>query len=155
MTATLTRSDEDELPEARLLIVGPLEAGEDGATAGPVTIDERLTVERINGSLDLEGACAAAPLTSEDVAAAVATVSTEIRACYERKLREQPGLRGALEVEIRVQPDGTFSGVHVTEDRLGSEAVADCVVAVLETARSQRGSPSGPALFTWPFAFEP
>ena len=50
-----------------------------------------------------------------------------IRACYQRELNRNPGLRGTIRLRIQTAPDGTVVSAGVMGDSLGS--VGDCVAA--------------------------
>ncbi len=50
-----------------------------------------------------------------------------IRACYQRELNRNPGLRGTLRLRIQTAPDGTVVNAGMLGDTMG--AVGDCVAA--------------------------
>jgi TonB family protein len=52
-----------------------------------------------------------------------------IKYCYERSLRQNPGLRGKVVVRITVDPDGTVSDASVFSSTLNDEKAEQCILA--------------------------
>jgi hypothetical protein len=53
--------------------------------------------------------------------------SGQVKACYEERLEERPGLAGRLAVDVKIQ-QGRVVEVSVAEDTTGDERLARCVV---------------------------
>lgn len=80
----------------------------------------------------------------------------ELRRCYERALAESPGLRGRLAIRFTIQPDGSLTDVEVRDDELGSDALAECVVAVVRAwTMPPELSSVRRATVTYPLVFQP
>jgi TonB family protein len=78
-----------------------------------------------------------------------------IQACYERELRQNPTLQGRVSVALTIQESGSVSGVRAAENSTGSDAVASCVVRVVQGFRFTTGPEGGSVSYTFPFVFEP
>jgi hypothetical protein len=85
----------------------------------------------------------------------VASRRARIRACYEAELAAAPSLAGTITVELTVEEDGEATGVHASDDTVGSAAVRDCVLGVLDDLRFTPGSTGGPTVHSVPLVFEP
>ncbi|MBK8229689.1 MAG: AgmX/PglI C-terminal domain-containing protein [Candidatus Eisenbacteria bacterium] len=77
-----------------------------------------------------------------------------IQYCYDNELKRQPSLRGKLGVAITVSASGAVSAVEVTENTLGSAALAACVTAQIRSWRFPE-IPDGVTQFQVPFVFTP
>jgi TonB family protein len=85
----------------------------------------------------------------------ITTRRSAIQACYERELRQNPTLQGRVSVAMTIQESGSVSGVRATENTTGSDAVAACVVRVIQGFRFNPGPEGGSVSYTFPFVFEP
>ena len=52
-----------------------------------------------------------------------------VKYCYERKLRENPNLRGKIVVQITVAPDGSVSDAAVASSTIGDPDVEQCILS--------------------------
>jgi TonB family protein len=52
-----------------------------------------------------------------------------VKYCYERKLRENPNLRGKIVVQIIVAPDGSVSDASVVSSTIGDPDVEQCILS--------------------------
>lgn len=154
--ATIARGA-DGMPAAEIEIAfdGLVTPYEEPAQLSMVTIEERIEVRARAARLDLLRACERAPLSTADVSAGMRTVSGPIHECYERERVAQPELRGELTVFLTVQPDGSFSDVHIGESTFTSPTLDACIVDIVSRVRIPHGSAEGPAAFTFPYVFEP
>lgn len=55
--------------------------------------------------------------------------STDLRACYDARLKLKPGLAGTLTLALVVEPTGAVRSVEIKEDTLRDEQVGACVLA--------------------------
>jgi TonB family protein len=92
--------------------------------------------------------------SNESLLAVVRRYAPGIQFCYDNELKRNPGLRGKLVVNITVLADGSVSEAIVVEDKLGSPAVTQCVVAQIRGWRFP-AIPSGTTSFKTPFVFTP
>ena len=60
------------------------------------------------------------------------------KSCYERELSTSPDLAGRIEVRMTITPEGRVASAQTVTNRLGSPAVADCIV---RSARRIRFNP--------------
>jgi TonB family protein len=85
----------------------------------------------------------------------IQTRSAAIRACYERELRSNPQLQGAIRISMTIQESGSVTGVRVTENTMGNDAVGACLVRVISGFRFNPGPTDGSVTYVFPFVFEP
>jgi TonB family protein len=85
----------------------------------------------------------------------ITTRRSAIQACYERELRQNPTLQGRVAIAMTIQESGSVSGVRAAENTTGSDAVASCVVRVVQGFRFNPGPDGGSVSYTFPFVFEP
>ncbi|MBX7190892.1 MAG: TonB family protein [Sandaracinaceae bacterium] len=85
----------------------------------------------------------------------ITTRRSAIQACYERELRQNPTLQGRVAISMTIQESGSVSNVRAAENSTGSDAVASCVVRVVQGFRFNPGPEGGSVSYTFPFVFEP
>jgi hypothetical protein len=167
-SGAVSREDEDRRrePERRSAAKSPPRAGDEDAeddesgAAGPEPGEERAA------SRDAGAASAgdAGIPTDDEVArfagridAVVARHQSQLHRCYERASKtsspEEP-LAGRVDIRFRIMPDGTADSARPVANSTGSEVLAGCLVAVIETWDFPRGA-SAPLEFVWPFRFRP
>jgi TonB family protein len=105
------------------------------------------------GSVAVDGVqVASTGVDGERLAEFVRARTGAIRACYEARLRIDPGLEGRIRVRFRILETGGISDVTAKEDTLGSPDVAACVIAVMRTWRSPFRPPEAVPV-EYPFHF--
>ena len=93
---------------------------------------------------------AIAGIVQRDIAKVVRAHIREVQYCYEKRLLEQPGLKGTIQAKFTVDADGKVG----TSTATGVDAqVASCVAAVIEGLPFER--PSKPMEIDYPFSFTP
>ena len=95
--------------------------------------------------------------TRQDIQARIASVRDEARACYDKGLKDHPGIEGDLDVKWVIAPDGAVTDVEVdtTKSQIVEPSVGKCVVEVikkLKFAPSQKGFETRAH---YPFNFHP
>jgi len=76
----------------------------------------------------------------------------QVRACYERQLRNEPGLHGQITMRFTVGAGGRVTATSVMVNSTGSDALAACVTSTLRTWHFPE--PEGGAVaFEYPFRF--
>lgn len=78
-----------------------------------------------------------------------------IKACYERSLRQNPTLAGKVTVEFTIVPAGTVTASKVAGNTTGEDAVAQCVLATIQSLRFKPGPEGGSVVYSYPFVFAP
>jgi TonB family protein len=78
-----------------------------------------------------------------------------IKACYERELKSNPTLAGKITIQFTIEERGNVSGVKVTDNSMGSDAVGSCVANAIERFRFNPGPSGGSVSFSYPFVFAP
>jgi hypothetical protein len=76
----------------------------------------------------------------------------QVRACYERQLRNEPELRGQITMRFTVGAGGRVVGAEAVVNSTGSDALAACVSSNLRTWRFPEPE-GGPVAFEYPFRF--
>ncbi|HJZ85085.1 MAG TPA: AgmX/PglI C-terminal domain-containing protein [Polyangia bacterium] len=76
----------------------------------------------------------------------------QVQACYQRALKQAPELRGIIDLQFTVEPDGSAVGAHAIENTTGSEELAGCLVRTVESWTFPRPV-QGPTDFVYPFRF--
>jgi len=77
----------------------------------------------------------------------------EMRACYERGLKDRPDLSGKVVLGWTITPAGTVEGVHVQSDTLQNPRVLDCMTSLVARWRFS-APPAGNAVqVAFPFVF--
>ncbi len=94
-----------------------------------------------------------ATLTAEAVRAGLKMQMGRVRACYERALKNEPGLAGRLVVSWEIQQDGTVRDAILLIDGLGRKAVSACVLRTVEDLRF--GTSRSGLEVEYPFVFRP
>jgi TonB family protein len=93
-----------------------------------------------------------------DAAKVVAQIKARlgaIKACYERELKRNPTLAGKVTIQFTIEEQGTVSGVKVTENSTGEDAVGQCVANAVQRFRFTPGPDGGSVTFSYPFVFAP
>ncbi|MEN0065099.1 MAG: AgmX/PglI C-terminal domain-containing protein [Myxococcota bacterium] len=66
-------------------------------------------------------------LSGDQIWDTVGAAMGQVRACYERSLKADPGLAGRMTVTWRVLPDGSVSGAAVKGKGLGDPELSRCI----------------------------
>lgn len=93
-----------------------------------------------------------------DAAVVVGMIKTRIgaiRACYERELKRNPGLAGKVTIQFTIEERGNVTGVKVSENSTGEDAVGQCVAKAIGGFRFNPGPEGGSVSFSYPFVFAP
>jgi Domain of unknown function (DUF4139) len=86
------------------------------------------------------------PLAAEAVRRVALRNLGQVRACYERVLRNNPSLAGSVAVRVSIAPTGAVTSAAVVGNTLADAAVSTCVAGA--TRRWQFPSPDGGAAVT-------
>jgi hypothetical protein len=122
----------------------PLRPAADGA------LSVRLGALRVEGPQ--EGPLPGADL--EGIAAEVAHNAGYLQRCYEDRLREVPGLEGAIAIHAHITSSGVVSGQCITDDSVADPVLIACVNSLIARGRYPAGRPETVDV-TFPFVFTP
>jgi TonB family protein len=79
--------------------------------------------------------------------------SAQVKACYERELKKNPGLAGKIALAFTIGADGTVRAAKATRNSTGSKPLAHCVAS---RVRGWVFPPAeGATEVEYPFVFEP
>ncbi|UJR84729.1 AgmX/PglI C-terminal domain-containing protein [Sandaracinus amylolyticus] len=88
----------------------------------------------------------------------IQTRQAQIRACYERELRERLDLEGRVKISMTIEESGDVTNVRVVERTIPGppgEAIGECIVRVVRGFRFRPGPEGGRVTYQFPFVFEP
>jgi hypothetical protein len=95
--------------------------------------------------------------TTEGIAAVVKKNREQARACYEKVLKDKPGLKGDLVIQFVLKPDGAVKSAELNQERstLSEPAIVKCVVDVIKSLKFPASSRGMETKANYPFNFNP
>jgi hypothetical protein len=102
----------------------------------------------IHSGLKVDG-----PLSQPAVLSTVAPRFGRFRECFERALEREPALRGRVDLQLDVDPNGAAENVRIMRSDLTSPEMTPCLVGAL--AGLSFSAADGPSVVTYPLAFMP
>ncbi len=78
---------------------------------------------------------------------------SQVRACYERRLKLNPMLEGTLDLRIAISPKGKVTGIGVNKDTVGDSTMTGCVKSTIRKWKFPAPE-GGRAVFDKPFKFK-
>jgi len=75
----------------------------------------------------------------------------QVRACYERELKRNSGLKGKVTAAWTIETDGSVRGVRITKNTTGNGALAPCIIKSLSKWRFPASR--APSDVEYPFVF--
>lgn len=133
---------------------GPPRALDEPANPLRPAADGALSVQL--GALQVEGP-QEGPLLGADLAGIAAEVAHNagyLQRCYEDRLRDVPGLEGAIAIHAHITPGGVVSGQCITDDDVADPVLIACVNTLIARGRYPVGH-SETVDVTFPFVFTP
>lgn len=127
---------------------GQVQEGRTMVETGPrvsVSIPQTDDVDPIDGAGEFD---------ARIVARMISTRRAQITACYEHAITRSPDLHGRVVVQLTIQENGSVTGVHTTDNTMGSDEVARCVESRIRNFRFTPGPEGGSVNFSFPFVFE-
>lgn len=91
-------------------------------------------------------------ISPEAVSQAIREGIDQVKACYERAARKQPGLTGTLVLDFTIGSDGTVTRAGCSSITAPSVDLALCVLAQIRTTRVRR-RPGEPVEVSYPVTF--
>lgn len=115
--------------------------GARGRKRGEVAISVRRGTPRVNGYL-----------SAEQINRVVRANSAAIRYCYEVEVQRQPNLRGRVEINWRINLQGSVTTARVASSTLRNARVEGCMVRQIRRWRFPQPD-GGQVVVTYPFIF--
>ncbi len=101
------------------------------------------------------GAVVGGSLDRSAISAVVRRSTASVRRIYEAHLRADPSLEGRIVVRMTIGADGRVVDASVSEDTVGSTALAAAVLGFVRSLRFPEPSGGGNVEVVYPFAFRP
>jgi hypothetical protein len=95
--------------------------------------------------------------TMDVIAAAVKAHRKEARDCYEKGLKQVPGLKGDLVVHFILKPSGKIKTIELNRERstITEASVVTCVIDVVSAIEFPKSSRGMETTVNYPFNFNP
>jgi hypothetical protein len=95
--------------------------------------------------------------TTESIVAVVKTHRKEARDCYEKALKQTPGLKGDLVIHFTLKPSGEVKQAELNEERstIRQAMVSTCVIGVIRAIAFPKSSKGLETTVNYPFNFNP
>lgn len=119
----------------------PTPAPAASSSSSPKKRDEGL------GNEDLPG------LNADQIRTPIKRNMAQVRACYERALKTNDGLKGKIAVSFTIGADGKVRSPRASSNSTGNSSLAKCVVGRVRSWRFPTAA--GPTDVVYPFNFEP
>jgi outer membrane biosynthesis protein TonB len=93
----------------------------------------------------------------EDIQAIVMARRDEARACYDKALKDHPGIEGDLDVKFLIDPTGAVTEAEVDHSKstIHEDAVGKCVVDVIKKIKFNKSDKGFETRAHYPFNFHP
>ena len=95
--------------------------------------------------------------TMESITALVKASRKEARECYEKALKQIPGLKGDVVVRFTLKPSGKIKQIELNTERstIREASVTSCVIAVVSAIEFPKSSKGMLTTVNYPFNFTP
>ncbi|AKU96834.1 hypothetical protein AKJ09_03498 [Labilithrix luteola] len=94
---------------------------------------------------------------SEDIQTIIQTHRDDARACYDKGLKDHPGIEGKLDIKWTIDPQGavTDASVDTSKSQILDPSVGNCVVEVIKKIKFAPSSKGFETHAHYPFDFHP
>jgi len=92
-------------------------------------------------------------LSASQIKAVVRRNAPQVRACYERQLKQSPGLRGRVKIGWTIGADGRVRSPSVVSNSTRNRTMLPCITKAVRSWKFPRAE--SPADVEWPFVFKP
>lgn len=89
------------------------------------------------------------------IQATIAKYLNQVRACYERGLRKNPGLAGQVLMDFEIAASGKLAYTKVRKTSLGNQEVENCVATVMKNWQFPKPVGGTMVKVSYPFTFKP
>lgn len=95
--------------------------------------------------------------TAKDIQAIIGARRDEARACYDRGLRDHPGIEGDLDVKWKIDPQGnvTDAEVDTMKSQILEPGVGGCIVDIIKKIKFAPSAKGFETRAHYPFNFHP
>jgi hypothetical protein len=95
--------------------------------------------------------------TTDSIAALVKAHRKEARDCYEKALKQIPGLKGDVVIHFTLKPSGEVKQAELNEQRstIREASVSSCVIGVIRAIPFPKSSKGLETAVNYPFNFNP
>jgi outer membrane biosynthesis protein TonB len=95
--------------------------------------------------------------STETIQKVVAANRKQIRACYEKALKDLPQLKGTLTIQFVLDPEGNVKKAELNVERsdIKSAEIANCAIAQLKQLKFPPSSRGMDTTVNYPFDFKP
>lgn len=107
---------------------------------------------RISGTVDTEAPEVDGSLDSGAIAKVVQSRMRMVQDCYNRELKRDPSLAGKIEIEFTIGEDGRVESARVSNNKMGSDAVGECIIGRIKSWRFPKPE-GGSVTVNFPFIF--
>lgn len=95
--------------------------------------------------------------SAKDIQAVIVARRDDARACYDKALKDHPGIEGDLDIKFTIDPQGNVTdiGVDTTKSQILEKSASDCIMFII---RNIKFAPSPKGFETrahYPFNFHP
>ncbi len=93
----------------------------------------------------------------DDIKTIILTHRDEARACYDKALKDHPGIEGDIEIKWTIDPDGNVTNPEVDEGRsqIHEPSVGKCIIDVIKNIKFAKSEKGYESHARYPFNFHP
>ncbi len=135
------RARREAVPTSRQSSSAAASQGEVAVLAAP-SAPGRVAPARLAslGKMDKAMVRPRAALEPHEIRQTIVRQLPKVKACYERALKAEGGLRGRLVLSLDVQPEGNVTGARISDDGIGNDTLSACVVKAVDSWRFPAGT---------------
>lgn len=127
------------------------------APSGPVTSGKKGKEVQVSGVVNVRTpseAIGTGVLSTAEIAKTVNRRKGAVKDCYERQLKRNPSLEGAVRIQFTIEPSGRVSRTQVLENTTRDAALATCIAGKIKSWRFAKPD-GGSVTVAFPFVFAP
>ncbi|HEY8074317.1 MAG TPA: AgmX/PglI C-terminal domain-containing protein [Labilithrix sp.] len=93
----------------------------------------------------------------DDIKTIILTHRDEARACYDKALKDHPGIEGDIEIKWTIDPDGNVTSPEVDDGRsqIHEPSVGKCIIDVIKNIKFAKSEKGYESHARYPFNFHP
>ena len=124
---------------------------------GPVTSGKKAPEVAVKGKVEVKKpseAFGTGVLSSAEIASVVKRRTGAVKACYERQLKRNPKLAGAVKIQFTIEQSGRVERASVLENTTGDAELGTCISGQIRSWRFRQPD-GGSVTVAYPFVFAP